>query len=185
MGPRRHRPEVAVRAVTRTARAVAGAAAPALLALVAAASLGRAQGRAEEVGHDEGDRRVGDCFVRSFVRRFDRAFRRSRSRRIARAPTAWRRCERGSRRIATTTFGSSSRSTIEQLWAIIGPDTLLTAPIAVSTDETLEYAGKSWRFETPRGVRTVHREEGEPRVDPARVALRRGRAASTGSSSRR
>jgi len=42
-----------------------------------------------------------------------------------------------------------------ELWAIIGPDTLLTAPIAVSTDETLEYAGRSWRFETPRGVRTV------------------------------
>jgi len=41
------------------------------------------------------------------------------------------------------------------LWAIMGPDTLLTAPVAVSTDETLEYAGKSWRFETPRGVRTV------------------------------
>jgi hypothetical protein len=37
----------------------------------------------------------------------------------------------------------------------MGPDTLLTAPVAVSTDETLEYAGKSWRFETPRGMRTV------------------------------
>jgi lipoprotein-anchoring transpeptidase ErfK/SrfK len=42
-----------------------------------------------------------------------------------------------------------------QLWALIGPDTLLRAPVAVSTDETLEYAGKTWRFETPRGVRTV------------------------------
>ena len=42
-----------------------------------------------------------------------------------------------------------------QLWALIGSDTLLRAPVAVSTDETLEYAGKSWRFETPRGVRTV------------------------------
>jgi len=41
------------------------------------------------------------------------------------------------------------------LWAIMGPDTLLTAPVAVATDETLEYAGKSWRFETPRGMRTV------------------------------
>jgi hypothetical protein len=41
------------------------------------------------------------------------------------------------------------------LWAIMGPDTLLTAPVAVSTDETLQYAGKSWRFETPRGMRTV------------------------------
>jgi lipoprotein-anchoring transpeptidase ErfK/SrfK len=42
-----------------------------------------------------------------------------------------------------------------KLWALIGPDTLLTAPVAVSTDETLSYAGKSWTFETPRGVRTV------------------------------
>jgi hypothetical protein len=41
------------------------------------------------------------------------------------------------------------------LWALMGLDTLLTAPVAVSTDETLEYAGKTWRFETPRGVRTV------------------------------
>ena len=49
-----------------------------------------------------------------------------------------------------------------QLWAIIGPDTLLRAPVAVSTDETLEYAGKSWRFETPRGVRTVIAKEEDP-----------------------
>jgi len=42
-----------------------------------------------------------------------------------------------------------------KLWALIGADTLLSAPVAVSTDETLSYAGKSWTFETPRGVRTV------------------------------
>ena len=41
------------------------------------------------------------------------------------------------------------------LWALIGPDTLLRARVAVSTDETLEYAGRTWRFETPRGIRTV------------------------------
>ena len=41
------------------------------------------------------------------------------------------------------------------LWAIIGVDTLLKAPVAVSTDETLEYAGRSWQFLTPRGSRTV------------------------------
>jgi lipoprotein-anchoring transpeptidase ErfK/SrfK len=49
-----------------------------------------------------------------------------------------------------------------QLWALIGPDTLLRAPVAVSTDETLEYAGKSWRFETPRGVRTVIAKKENP-----------------------
>ena len=48
MGSRHHRPEVAVKAVTRTARAVAGATAPALFALVTAASLGMAQGRVDE-----------------------------------------------------------------------------------------------------------------------------------------
>jgi len=42
-----------------------------------------------------------------------------------------------------------------QLWALIGSDTLLRAPVAVSTDETLAYARKTWRFETPRGVRTI------------------------------
>jgi hypothetical protein len=42
-----------------------------------------------------------------------------------------------------------------QLWALIGPDTLLSAPVAVSSDETLRYAGKTWRFITPRGVRRI------------------------------
>ena len=41
------------------------------------------------------------------------------------------------------------------LWVLIGSDTLLTAPVAVSMDSSFEYAGKTWRFETPRGVRTV------------------------------
>ena len=49
-----------------------------------------------------------------------------------------------------------------ELWALIGPDTLLKAPVAVSTDETLEYAGRSWRFETPRGVRTVVAKKENP-----------------------
>lgn len=42
-----------------------------------------------------------------------------------------------------------------ELWALMGSDTLLRAPVAVSTDETLEYAGERWTFETPRGVRSV------------------------------
>jgi len=42
-----------------------------------------------------------------------------------------------------------------QLWALIGGDTLLGAPIAVSMDDNFSYAGRSWRFETPRGVRRV------------------------------
>jgi hypothetical protein len=42
-----------------------------------------------------------------------------------------------------------------QLWVMIADDTLLTGPVAVSMDSGFKYAGKSWRFETPRGVRAV------------------------------
>lgn len=49
-----------------------------------------------------------------------------------------------------------------RLWVLIAADTLLSAPIAVSTDETLEYAGRKWTFETPRGVRTVLAKREKP-----------------------
>ena len=49
-----------------------------------------------------------------------------------------------------------------QLWALIGADTLLSAPVAVSSEASLEYGGKTWRFETPRGVRTVRAKRENP-----------------------
>ena len=42
-----------------------------------------------------------------------------------------------------------------RLWVLIAEDTLLDVPVAVSSDARLEYAGRSWQFATPRGVRTV------------------------------
>ena len=39
---------------------------------------------------------------------------------------------------------------------------MLKTTVAVSTDETLEYAGRTWRFETPRGVRTVLGKRADP-----------------------
>jgi hypothetical protein len=100
------------------------------------------------------------------LRRFERLPIPSRGRTTnpisARAPTASRRREHGPRPIATGTFASSSARD-RQLWAT-SPDTLLKAPVA--TDETLEHAGKAWRFETPRGVRTIIAKEEAP-VDPA------------------
>jgi len=42
-----------------------------------------------------------------------------------------------------------------RLWALVGADTLLDVPVAVSSDARLRYAGRSWSFATPRGVRTV------------------------------
>jgi hypothetical protein len=52
------------------------------------------------------------------------------------------------------------------LWAIIGRDTVLSAPVAVAKGTTLEYGKKEWTFETPRGVRTVLGKEADPIWQP-------------------
>jgi lipoprotein-anchoring transpeptidase ErfK/SrfK len=41
------------------------------------------------------------------------------------------------------------------LWVLSGPDTVRTAPIAVASGEVLRYAGRQWRFATPRGRHVV------------------------------
>ena len=48
------------------------------------------------------------------------------------------------------------------LYAIDGRDTLRTATVATASDGTLTFAGKSWHFQTPRGVRTVLAKERDP-----------------------
>lgn len=154
MGPRRHRPEVAVKAVTWMVRAVAGAAAPALFALVAISSLGAAQGRVDAA---DTTKVIDASAIAASVRSSADSILRSAQ------PVATYRSRADSVASVRTRLAADRDKDLRvvvslndrQLWAIIGPDTLLTAPIAVSTDETLEYAGKSWRFETPRGVRTV------------------------------
>lgn len=50
----------------------------------------------------------------------------------------------------------------KQLYVIDRDDTLRTAPVATAMNATLEYGGKVWRFETPRGVRTVRAKEKDP-----------------------
>ena len=154
MGPRRHRPEVAVRAVTWTVRAAAGAAAPALFALVAVASLGTAQVRVDAADTTKVlDASAIAASVRSSADSIVRtaqpvATYRSRADSVASVRIRLAAEHDNDLRVVVSLND-------RELWAIMGPDTLLTAPIAVSTDETLEYAGRSWRFETPRGVRTV------------------------------
>lgn len=49
-----------------------------------------------------------------------------------------------------------------QLQVIRGADTMLVAPIAVASGVTLEYAGRSWTFRTPRGQRRVLRRVVDP-----------------------
>lgn len=55
-------------------------------------------------------------------------------------------------------------------------DTLRTAPVATAMNASLEYGGRVWRFETPRGVRTVRAKDKDPVWTPpewhfAEVAL--------------
>ena len=52
------------------------------------------------------------------------------------------------------------------LWVINGDDTLRSAPVATASNKTLSYGGKTWRFETPRGVRTVLAKDTEPKWTP-------------------
>ncbi len=52
------------------------------------------------------------------------------------------------------------------LWAVIGDDTVLSAPVAVAKGTTLRYGKQAWTFETPRGVRTVLRKESDPIWQP-------------------
>jgi hypothetical protein len=52
------------------------------------------------------------------------------------------------------------------LWAIIGKDTVLSAPVAVAKGTTLKFGKQAWTFKTPRGVRTVLRKEADPVWQP-------------------
>ncbi|HKW48720.1 MAG TPA: L,D-transpeptidase, partial [Gemmatimonadaceae bacterium] len=50
----------------------------------------------------------------------------------------------------------------KRLWAIVGEDTVLSAPVATAKGTTLKYGKREWTFRTPRGVRTVLRKEADP-----------------------
>ncbi len=53
-----------------------------------------------------------------------------------------------------------------RLYVIDGSDTVRSAPVATASNTTLHYGGKTWRFETPRGVRTVLAKDTEPTWSP-------------------
>jgi lipoprotein-anchoring transpeptidase ErfK/SrfK len=66
-----------------------------------------------------------------------------------------------------------------RLFVIDGSDTLRSAPVATANNRTLSYGGRTWRFETPRGVRTVLAKDTEPTWVPpdwhyAEVATQHG-----------
>ena len=52
------------------------------------------------------------------------------------------------------------------LYVIDRTDTLRVAPAATAMNSTLSYGGRTWRFETPRGVRTVRGKDKDPEWKP-------------------
>ncbi|HMC57310.1 MAG TPA: L,D-transpeptidase [Gemmatimonadaceae bacterium] len=53
-----------------------------------------------------------------------------------------------------------------KLWVIVGQDTVMTAPVAIGTGETLVFGEKAWTFDTPRGVRTIRDKDSDPHWIP-------------------
>lgn len=58
-----------------------------------------------------------------------------------------------------------------RLYVISGGDTLHEAPVATASGNTLKFGGKTWHFETPRGVRTVLSKEANPVWTPPEWAF--------------
>lgn len=52
------------------------------------------------------------------------------------------------------------------IWAIVGEDTVLSAPAAVAKGTTLRFGKQSWTFDMPRGTRTVLGKEADPIWQP-------------------
>ena len=52
------------------------------------------------------------------------------------------------------------------LWVVAGQDTVMTAPVAIGSGETLVHGEKVWRFDTPRGVRAIKGKNSDPLWTP-------------------
>lgn len=50
----------------------------------------------------------------------------------------------------------------KRLWAVVGEDTVLSAPVATAKGTSLKYGKRTWTFRTPRGMRTVLGKEADP-----------------------
>ena len=54
----------------------------------------------------------------------------------------------------------------KELFVVSGQDTVMTAPVAIGSGETLIHGEKVWRFDTPRGVRSVRGKNSDPLWTP-------------------
>jgi hypothetical protein len=53
-----------------------------------------------------------------------------------------------------------------RLWVVVGVDTVMQAPVAIGSGETLVFGQKTWTFETPRGIRTIRGKDSDPHWVP-------------------
>jgi lipoprotein-anchoring transpeptidase ErfK/SrfK len=53
-----------------------------------------------------------------------------------------------------------------KLWVVVGADTVLEAPVAVGSGQTLEFGSREWTFDTPRGIRTIRGKDADPHWIP-------------------
>jgi hypothetical protein len=53
-----------------------------------------------------------------------------------------------------------------KLWVVVGIDTVLQAPVAIGTGETLVFGERKWTFDTPRGIRTIRGKDSDPHWIP-------------------
>jgi hypothetical protein len=53
-----------------------------------------------------------------------------------------------------------------KLWVVAGVDTVMEAPVAIGTGETLVFGEKNWTFDTPRGIRTIRDKDADPHWIP-------------------
>jgi hypothetical protein len=53
-----------------------------------------------------------------------------------------------------------------KLWVVAGVDTVLQAPVAIGTGDRLVFGEKAWKFDTPRGIRSVRGKDADPKWVP-------------------
>jgi hypothetical protein len=53
-----------------------------------------------------------------------------------------------------------------RLWVVAGVDTVLEAPVAIGTGDRLVFGEKAWKFDTPRGIRSVRGKDADPEWIP-------------------
>lgn len=53
-----------------------------------------------------------------------------------------------------------------KLWVVVGLDTVMEAPVAIGSGETLVFGEKAWQFDTPKGIRTIRGKDSDPKWVP-------------------